>query len=105
MRERVLARVAASGCGILMLVFLLGGARPVPRVAAQDPKPAPNAGDTFGTTKVWAVHLEIPAKEFDAMQPAFGGGFGGPPKKEEKKDDKKRDSEKNLFGTDFPWVE
>jgi putative membrane-bound dehydrogenase-like protein len=54
---------------------------------------------------VWSIHLEIPAKEFDAMQPAFGGGFGPPPKKEEKKDDKKRDTEKNLFGTDFPWVE
>ena len=37
------------------------------------------------------------------MQPAFGGGFG-PPKKE-KKDDKKHDGEKNLFGTEFPWVE
>ncbi|MCI0376969.1 MAG: CotH kinase family protein, partial [Gemmataceae bacterium] len=62
----------------------------------------------FGLTKIWTVHLEISATEYDAMQSAAGGfGFPGgpPPKKQVKKNDKQRDSEKNLFGTDFPWVE
>jgi putative membrane-bound dehydrogenase-like protein len=59
----------------------------------------------FETTKVWHVQLAIPAKEYDAMQPAAGGfGFpGGPPAPAPKKE--KRDSERNLFGTEFPWVE
>jgi putative membrane-bound dehydrogenase-like protein len=112
MRGRFPARVAAVGCGILSLALLLGGTRPVPRVLADDPKPvAKDAKDAFGITKVWSVHLEIPAKEFEAMQPppaAFGpppGAPGGPPqpKKEAKKDS--RDSERNLFGTAFPWAE
>src|SRR5262249_36143570 len=62
--------------------------------------------ELFGQTRVWNIHLEIPAKEFDALQPAPGGfGFpGGPQQPAPRKDDKKRDSEKNLFGTDFPWV-
>src|SRR5262245_8774000 len=101
MRERLLARAGLGLCGVLMLAYILFGLQPGRRVVADEPKPvAAAAKDTFGMTKVWSIHLEIPAKEFDAMPPAFGG-FGQPPKKEEKKDDKKRDSEKNLFGTDF----
>ena len=33
--------------------------------------------DVFGDSKVWDVRLEIPAKEYEAMQPA-PGGFGPP---------------------------
>ncbi len=112
MSGRFLARLTALCCGLLAMTLLIGAAHTEPRAAADDPKPVAKDADAktaFGPTKVWAIHLEIPAKEFDAMQPAFGGGFGPPPKKEEKKDekkdDKKRDTEKNLFGTDFPWVE
>lgn len=71
---------------------------------ADDPKPKAE----FGPTKVWNVHLELTAVEFAAMAPAPGGGFGfGPPPQPvpPKKDEKKRDTEKNLFGTEFPWVE
>jgi putative membrane-bound dehydrogenase-like protein len=107
MSGRCLARAIATSCGLLTLALLLAGAQPVRRAAADDPKPG-QALDAFGPTKVWAVHLEIPAKEFEAMQPALGG-FGPPPKKDDrkdqKKDTKKRDGEKNLFGTEFPWVE
>src|SRR5277367_5952309 len=58
--------------------------------------------DVFGTTKVWAIHLEIPAKEYDAMQPAtgFGPPGGAPPAPKDK-----RESERNLFGTEFPWAQ
>ncbi len=61
----------------------------------------------FGSTKVWSVHLDITATEYTAMQPAVGGGFGPPsvPKVEEKRDGNKRDRDRNLFGTEFPWVE
>lgn len=43
------------------------------------------------------------------MQPAaagFGGGFGAAPPRQPapRNEEKKRDSERNLFGTDFPWV-
>ncbi|MCI0705589.1 MAG: CotH kinase family protein [Planctomycetia bacterium] len=106
MRERFLARIGTALFGVLMLTYVLFGLQPAKRVVADEPKPvAAAAKDAFGMTKVWSIHLEIPAKEFEAMPPAFGGF--GPPKKDkvEKKDDKKRESEKNLFGTDFPWVE
>ncbi len=108
MRRRFPVRPIALSCALLVLTLLIGGASPEPRAPSDDPKPTlktDEAKNAFGQTKVWAIHLEIPAEEFDAMQPAFGGGFGPPPKIEVKKDDKKRESEKNLFGTDFPWVE
>jgi len=105
MSRRFPARTTLSGFALL-LALLVGHAQPRSFVAADDPKPAAKAKspDVFGQTKVWSIHLEITAKEYDAMQPVFGGGFG-PPKKDAKKDDKKRESEKNLFGTDFSWVE
>ncbi len=109
MSNRIRTKTTALNCGLLLIALLLGGSRSAPLAVAEEPKSAPqDAANAFGPTKVWSVHLAISAKEFDAMQPAIGGfGFPGgpPPKKEEKKDDKKRDSEKNLFGTDFPWVE
>jgi spore coat protein H len=108
MSGRFPVRFFALCCLFLVLTLLIASVSRQPRVAAGDPEPALKADEaknSFGQTKVWTIHLEIPAKEFDAMQPALGGGFGPPPKKEEKKDDKKRESEKNLFGTDFPWVE
>ncbi len=40
------------------------------RAADADPtKP----GDVFGMTKVWTMHLTVPAKEWEKMQPARGG--------------------------------
>src|SRR5262249_8263230 len=73
------------------------------RLGAADEKEAPGK-DHFGAARLWAVHLEIPAKEYEAMQPPAGGfGFPGappaPPAAEEK-----RDSERNLFGTEFRWA-
>jgi len=104
MRGRFPFRPVALSGALLMLALLIGRAGPDPRAVADEPK-ADDLKGTFGSTKVWTIHLEIPAKEFDALPPAFGGGFGPPPKKVEKKDDRTRESEKNLFGTDFPWVE
>src|SRR5262245_49128327 len=58
-----------------------------------------SAKDVFGPTKVWTLHLEIPAREYDALQPSGGGfGFGGPPAKKPvpKKPMDKRETERNL---------
>lgn len=73
-----------------------------------DKKDANGAGNVFGLTKVWTVDLEMSAQEFAALQPAAGGfGFPGgpPPRQDGKQIAGKRDSEKNLFGTEFPWAE
>src|SRR4051794_7079917 len=51
-------------------------------VAAADSKPAKESAgsDVFGLTKVWKLHLEIPAKDYETMQPSGGmRGPGGPP--------------------------
>jgi putative membrane-bound dehydrogenase-like protein len=93
----------ALGCA---LAGLLAESQPARVVSAEEPKPTKVE---FGPTKVWVIHIDVPADEFAAMPPAPGGGFGPPPaqppKKDEKKDAKKRATEKNLFGTEFPWVE
>jgi putative membrane-bound dehydrogenase-like protein len=94
MIARRLLRLAVAGG----LVFLLG--------LATVTIPAEDRDAAFGITKVWAVHLEIAAKEYEAMQPAPGGfGFpGGPPQPQPAPKDK-RESEKNQFGTAFPWAQ
>lgn len=107
MSGRFLMRTLGVVCGFMPITLLLSS-QSVRSSSSDDPKLAPQnteTSDSFSSTKAWSIHLEIPAKEYDAMQPPFVGGFGPPPKKEEKKDDKKRASEKNLFGTNFPWVE
>ena len=68
---------------------------------------AESAKDVFGTSKLWSIHLAISAKEYAAMQPPAPGGFGfpgGPPMPPAPPKDK-RDSERNLFGTEFRWAE
>ena len=98
MSRRYLSRAAALACAASVLLGLRATTCP-----AADGKEA-SAKDVFGTTKVWAFHLEIPAKEYEAMQPPAGGfGLRGvPPMPPPPKD--KRDSETNLFGMEFPWA-
>lgn len=66
--------------------------------------PAADA-DIFGAARVWKVHLEIPAREYEAMQPPAGvfDFTGAPPRRPAPKE--KRASERNLFGTEFRWAE
>src|SRR5438128_11393918 len=96
MSRRFLAGAAALACALIGLGVATG--------PAADRKEAPGK-DVFGTTRVGAIHLEIPAKEYEAMQPPAGGfGLpGAPPMSPLPKD--KRDSERNLFGTEFPWAQ
>src|SRR5580704_9767949 len=102
MSQRFLAWPATPVCRVFLLCCVLVGFRADSH--ADDDKEAPGK-DVFGDAKVWDVHLEIPAKEYEAMQPAPGGfGFpGAPPAQPAPKD--KRDSERNLFGTAFPWAQ
>src|SRR5262249_4964285 len=104
MTGQVLARAIAVACG---LTILAGVVVSLPSgVPAADPPTGKDGSRAFGLTKVWAIHIELSAKEYDAMQPPPGGfGFQGgpPPAKEVPKD--RRDSERNLFGTEFPWAQ
>jgi spore coat protein H len=112
MSRRSLAATTAVTCGVLVLACTLAGPRSVRVPAADDGnKPAAKEApgkDVFGLTRVWAFHLEISAREYQAMQPAgglgFPGGPGKPPPKPAEKRGEARDSERNLFGVEFPWV-
>ncbi len=68
MSRRFLAEVTAVVC------VLFGFS--VTKCPAADGEETPGK-NVFGTTKVWDIHLEIPAKEYEAMQPP-AGGFGFP---------------------------
>jgi putative membrane-bound dehydrogenase-like protein len=105
MGGRFLALAGRMNCGVLAIALLLGYIGFARLCAADDPRPATEAGDLFGLTKVWTINLEIPAKEYEAMQPALTGfpGPGVPPPQRTRQE--ARDSERNLFGTEFPWVE
>ena len=51
------------------------------------------------------LHIEIPADEYQAMQPpAPAGGPGGPPPAPRPRKPGGRASERNLFGIEFPWA-
>jgi putative membrane-bound dehydrogenase-like protein len=104
MSRRYLSGATALACAASVLACVLFGLR-VTTCPAADGKEAP-AKDVFGTTKVWAFHLEIPAKEYEAMQPP-AGGFGAPaaPPAAPPAPKDKRDAERNLFGTEFPWAQ
>src|SRR6476659_9616474 len=81
--------------------------------AAEPRAKAPPGDDVFGLTKVWDFHLEIPAAEWDKMQPTRGrggpGGFpggpfgpGGPDRPTEKPADASTDVHRGSgFGTEF----
>jgi putative membrane-bound dehydrogenase-like protein len=102
MSRRLLAGMMALFCAGLLLYCT-----PVLFRAAEDKqraaKDAPGK-DVFGATKVWAIHIEMTAKEYEAMQPAarFGPPGAAPPAPKDPKD--RRESERNLFGTEFPWA-
>jgi hypothetical protein len=89
MNRRILPCAVVLGCGII-----LGGLVGTPGQEAK----LPGQSDVFRLANVWSIHLDISAKEYEALQPpAFGKGPIAP--------EGKRDSEANLFGTQFPWVE
>jgi putative membrane-bound dehydrogenase-like protein len=72
----------------------------VPCALAQ---PANDKPELFGLTRVWSIHLEISAQEFQAMQPPQPGGFGPPPPAPPAAAGNGL-VERSLFGTEFRWV-
>src|SRR5262249_31927232 len=94
-----------AACGLLIVACLLVNTPPRPVPAA-----APALADSavFGLDRVWALHLQVSAKEYEAIQPpagfGFGFGFPGGPQPPKAKAKEKRDRDRNLFGIEFPWV-
>src|SRR5262249_29157933 len=89
---------AAVG-GVLVLAWMLNGPRGWQLPAADD------AADLFGPSRVWSLHLDVAAGEYDAMQPLGGFAFpGAPPQPPAPKPADGRDGERNLFGMTFPWA-
>lgn len=81
--------------------LLLSAVVPVAGTAAESAS-APGER-VFGTAKVVQFHLTMSEKQFAALAPAGGGGFGppgfGPPRKQEE------GTHRNTFGVDFPWAQ
>src|SRR5262249_19786920 len=106
MSRRFLAGVTAlAGAASLLSCALLGpGVRTCP---AADGKEAPGT-DVSGASRVWSAPPERPARESEAGPPPAGGfGFPGAPPAPAAPPapGDKRDSERNLFGTEFRWAE
>jgi hypothetical protein len=70
MNQRPWAVLTAFVCGACVAIG-----------AAAEPRAKASPGDeVFGLTKVGDFHLDVPAAEWDKMQPTGGGsGFGPPP--------------------------
>ncbi len=102
MRRRVIAVATALTCSA---IFLAGPAVLVSGTADDGGAEGKAAGaDLFGLTKVVNLHIEVPAEEYQAMQPPPPAAFGGPPPAPRPKRPGERESERNLFGVEFPWA-
>ncbi len=109
MSRGFLAGLAALACGALLCCSHESiEATPVPVWDDKQPEAKKSASeDFFQTTKVWNLHLELSSKEYEAMQPpaaGFNAPGAPPPRPAPKAKKEKRDSERNQFGTEFPWA-
>ncbi len=99
-------RVFAVATALSYFAILVGG--PLERLAAAadngDAKGRAAGTDLFGLTKVVAVHLEISADEYRAMQPPAPAAFGAPPPAPRPRRPGERPGERNLFGVEFSWA-
>ena len=100
MRRRILAVATALTCSA---VFLPGPAVLVSGTADDgDAKGKAAGSDLFGLTKVVNLRIEMTTDDYQAMQPPSpAGGPGAAPKP---KKPGERESERNLFGIEFPWA-
>lgn len=93
-RKRTI-RAATYGAVCFALVVTLHPARSVSSEEAGS-----ETKHDFEPTKVWTVRIEQSASEYTGMQPTPNAGFGP-----QRRGANARDTEKNLFGTEFPWAE
>lgn len=97
------SRLAAGLAGLLLAVWV-----PPTVVWADDAQPEgkPAAGrDVFGANRIWPVHLTIPPREYEAMQPRGGGrGPFGPPPEPVAPLEPGREVHRNDFGFDLAWA-
>jgi putative membrane-bound dehydrogenase-like protein len=71
----------------------------------ENPTAKADAADLFGLTRVVRLDIEIAGEEYQAMQPpAPAGAFGGPAPAPRPRKPGERESERNLFGVEFPWA-
>src|SRR5438128_201536 len=89
--------------GLFALLFVTLAAGPL---AAQDRgAKSKAAASPFEPTRVWAVHLTVPAREYEAMQPVNRGVFSlfSPPTTKAA-DGSARKVKHNNFGADLAWA-
>jgi hypothetical protein len=88
---------------VRLFVSILAATALLAATRAADQKPTPDASaKAFGLDKVWSMHLTIPAKDWQKMQPTKGfGNFGWPAKPAEPDKDRKT---RGSFGLDFVYV-
>jgi hypothetical protein len=99
MRRRALTLATALACSVV----LLSGAMARRSGAGAEGKAA--GADLFGLAKLVKLRVEVPADEYQAMQPpAAAGAPGGPPPPPKPRKPGERESERNLFGVEFPWA-
>jgi spore coat protein CotH len=75
------------------------------RPAGKPAKGERTAADLFGLDKLWQIQVEIPAAEFEKMQPPAGMRGPGGPQPPAKPADPNADVHKGSgFGVGFPWA-
>jgi putative membrane-bound dehydrogenase-like protein len=103
MHRLALAVATVLACCVMLLVEpaeLLAGT-----LDDGDAKGKAAGADSLGLTKVVKIHIEIPADDYQGMQPPAPAGIpGGPPPAPRPKKPGERDRERNLFGLEFPWA-
>ncbi len=98
-------RALALATTLTLVAILLAG--PVLRLAAADDidaKGKASGTELFGLTRIVGLNIEISAEEYQAMQPPPPPAFGAPPQAPRPKPPGDRQSERNLFGVEFPWA-
>jgi hypothetical protein len=103
------SRLVNSRIAILALVSFLAGLTPPAKADEKPGAPAKDkAAHLFAADKVWTFHLEISAKNWEAMHPSRSPGFFGfpaaPAKEKEKDKDQPPAPPRGGFGFDFEYV-
>src|SRR5262245_44152073 len=92
------------------LPFLLLALAACPLHAAAPPRATSRAGkpaEVYIQDRVWDIHLSIPAKEFEKMEPTRGGMFNIPGLNPNKKQPAPLTEDRKIrggFGYDFEYV-